>query len=174
MVATLLILARITLSLVLVPAIAAKSGRADHLAASISRWRIGPGAAARPAARSVVAAEVAILLTVSSGVGLRFGAMLAIALFGVIAVAAASVMVRHISTTCGCFKAGGNEQVNATTVVRALLLMAIAVAIAYWSDWSIGPDPRWSVALVVLVAPLCVAIIRRVVRPRYPTPIRAT
>lgn len=162
------------MSAVLVPSVAGKIGRIDALTATITRWRVVPGASARLVARSVVVAESIVLLTITSGVGLRFGALLAMALFGAVAVSAASVIARHISTTCGCFNAAGNERVNTTTVLRALLLVAITGLVAYWSDWSMGADPGWSVILIALVTPMCLAIVRRTVWPRCRAAVRAT
>lgn len=156
-----LLIARVALTMVLLPAAAVKMGRVDATAATIRRWKFVPPTAVRIVASLVAWTELSVLLAVSSGIALRLGALLAAALFASIAVAAASVVWRGINANCGCFKPSRVERVNRVTVVRACLLAAVAGGMAYSSDWSIWPNPAWSAALAVLTLPIWIVFLRR-------------
>lgn len=166
--------ARVTLVLMLVPAVNAKLWQTRRVSSAIGKWKLVPGQLALPLAWAVVLAELIVLLTLSAGIGLRFGAVVAVLLFGAIAVGAESVVLRRIATACGCFSLEGMEKVSHITVIRAAAIASLAGLVAYASDWSVRPSPVWSPIVIVLTIPLWLALIRRTVGRWNPLPVRSS
>ena len=166
--------ARIVLVFILVPAVGVKLGQTSRVSNAITKWRIVPRRSAVPLSRAVVLGELAVLLTLSTGIGLRFGAFVAVLLFGVIAAGAELVVLRGISTACNCFSLDGTERVTHITAIRAAVVAALASVLAYGSDWSLLPSTPWSPALLVFTIPLWIALVRRGVSSGSTVPLRSS
>jgi hypothetical protein len=160
--AGLVVASKLLIVLALVPAVSSKIGRGKRVAESLHRWKLVGRGLTLPLARIVIATELLLLLALSANVATKAAALLGVALFVGMAVAAASVVYRGIATTCTCFSLEGTERVTSATVVRAAGLALLAGVVAAGSDWAIRPGLDWSSILLVLTIPLWIVLARRV------------
>jgi hypothetical protein len=58
---------------------------------------------------------------------------LAAALLGLFSAVVASVVLRGLSASCGCFGPGDNEPATWLTVLRDVGLLALSIYLAWWS-----------------------------------------
>jgi putative oxidoreductase len=110
---------------------ALKLGDANAFAIEIHNYQLLP-ALAPALAVTLPTIELALGAALIAGrwPWVRAGALCAVGVLGVFTVAVASVVVRGINITCGCFGAGSGP-VTILTVLRDVALLA-AGALLYW------------------------------------------
>lgn len=140
-----------------------REGR-DVLTASILAYKIVPGGCIRPLAASLPPTELAVglsLVLVLPGPWPWF----AIAILGMYTVAVISVIVRRMTTECGCFGSVFRTQANWVVVVRnvAMMLMLLPAAVL-----GVSHSVLWWAGWVLLGVAGLVAVIRLFPRRRLP------
>jgi putative oxidoreductase len=97
-------------------------------AESVANYRIVPPALVPAAAAAVIGIEIAAGLALVANVWARAAAWVLAGLLAVYTVGLTSAFARGIDLACGCF--GGNAPATGWTVLRDVVLLALAVGVA--------------------------------------------
>jgi putative oxidoreductase len=97
-------------------------------AESVANYRIVPPALVPAAAAAVIGVEIAAGVALVANVWARAGAWVLAGLLAVYTVGLTSAFARGIDLACGCF--GGNAPATGWTVLRDVVLLALAVWVA--------------------------------------------
>jgi uncharacterized membrane protein YphA (DoxX/SURF4 family) len=97
-------------------------------AESVANYRIVPPALVPAAAAAVIGVEIVAGAALLLNVWARASAWVLAALLAVYTVGLSSALVRGIDLACGCF--GGNDLATWWTVLRDVVLLAMAVGVA--------------------------------------------
>ena len=97
-------------------------------AESVANYRIVPPALVSAAAAFVVGIEIVAGVALLANVWARAAAWVLAALLAVFTAGLTSALARGIDLACGCF--GGNSPATGWTVLRDVLLLALAVLVA--------------------------------------------
>jgi putative oxidoreductase len=97
-------------------------------AESVANYRIVPPALVPAAAAAVVGIEITASLAILANVWTRAAAWVLAALLAVFTAGLSSALARGIDLACGCF--GGSSPATWSTVLRDLVLLALAVLVA--------------------------------------------
>jgi uncharacterized membrane protein YphA (DoxX/SURF4 family) len=121
-----------------------KIGHFDALAVTIASYRLPLLSPPVISALSVAVPLVEVLMGAYILIGLytRAVAMIALVEFVVFAAAIASVVIRHIPATCGCFGPGDTRPAGWEEVGRDLALAAVAAFIAWRAPGALALDRR--------------------------------
>jgi len=119
---------RVALGLLFLWAAASKVPDLAAFAQDVANYRIVPPALVPYAAAAVVGIEIVTGIALVTGIAARPAAILASILLIAFIAFLAQALLRGIDLRCGCF--GGNEPATWWTVLRDLLLLAAAIAIA--------------------------------------------
>ncbi|MBV8602786.1 MAG: DoxX family membrane protein [Candidatus Eremiobacteraeota bacterium] len=136
--------ARVLVGGLLLVAGALKIGHFDALASTIASYRIpflAPQLIA-PLSVAIPLAEVVMGAYVLIGLYTRTAAALAAAEFGIFAAAIASVVLRGIPASCGCFGPGDTRPASWEEVARDLALAAVAAFIVWRAPGALALDRR--------------------------------
>jgi len=120
--------ARLLLGALFVWASATKIPDMAAFAESVANYRIVPPVLVPAAAAAVVGVELAAGVALLANVWTRAAAWVIAALLAVFTVGLSSALARGIDLACGCF--GGNAPATRWTVLRDLVLLALAVLVA--------------------------------------------
>ncbi|MDE2261790.1 MAG: methylamine utilization protein MauE [Gammaproteobacteria bacterium] len=117
--------ARLLGALVFVAAVGGKIRHRHELAGVVANYRLLPQRLAAPAAWMIVGLECLAALSLISGLRLRTGAVLSIALLGGFALAMSINLARgRREVDCGCFQSGLRLRLSAALVARNAVLAA--------------------------------------------------
>ena len=108
-------------------------------AESVANYRIVPPALVPAVAAAVVGVEIAAGVALLLNVWARAAALVLSALLAVFTGGLASALARGIDLSCGCF--GGNAPATWWTVLRDVVLLGLAVAVAISSPPSPARAP---------------------------------
>ena len=97
-------------------------------AESVANYRIVPAALVSATAAMVVGVEIAASVALLANLWARAAALVLAGLLAVFTVGLASALARGIDLACGCF--GGSAPATWWTVLRDLVLLALALAVA--------------------------------------------
>jgi uncharacterized membrane protein YphA (DoxX/SURF4 family) len=112
--------------LVFAAAVGGKIKHRHELAGVVANYRLLPQGLAGLAAWVIVGLESLAALSLISGVWLRAGAALAVALLGAFALAIAINLARgRREIDCGCFQSGLRQRLSAALVARNIMLAAL-------------------------------------------------
>lgn len=112
-------------ALVFATAAAGKLRHRHELAGVLANYRMLPEPLAAPAAWMVVALEILVALSLSSGMWLEAGTVLAIGLLCLFVLAIGVNLARgRREIDCGCFQSGLRQRLSAGLIVRNLVLAA--------------------------------------------------
>lgn len=112
--------------------------------------------AKRTVALSLPALEAALGLALASGAWPRLLSMLALVLFVGFALFSAYSVIRRIDAPCHCFGALSHARVGPSTLLRALLLAAMAGISAVLQTTPTTRDAHWSLIFLTVVSCACV------------------
>lgn len=130
-----LLVGRVLILFFLVPALWIKVSSPRRFEAGLRTWRVLPLRAVRAGAFCVIAAEILVVFSLASGIGLSLGAMVGAWMFGAFAAGASSVVWRGIATSCSCFSLDLRERVSWLTAARSATLALVCGTLA----WSASP-----------------------------------
>ena len=133
---------RIAIGLLLIVAGGLKIGHFADLASVIAAFRLLPSFLVAPMAIALPFFEVGLGLYLVAGFCTRAAALLATIEFAVFAAAIASVVVRGIPTSCGCFGPADATPASWLDVVRDLALTALAAFVAWRAPGMLAVDRR--------------------------------
>jgi uncharacterized membrane protein YphA (DoxX/SURF4 family) len=134
--------ARVLGALVFASAAVGKLRHRHELAGVVANYRIVPRRLAAPVAWTTVGLEILVAFSLASGVRLRAGAALSIALLCGFALAMAVNLARgRREIDCGCFQTGLRQRLSAGLVVRNLLLCAMVLPALATAAPIVGPLP---------------------------------
>lgn len=133
---------RIGLGLLLIAAGALKIGHFADLASVIAAFRLLPGVLVAPLSIALPFFEVALGLYMVVGFCTRTAALVATLEFAVFAAAIASVVIRGIPTSCGCFGPADAAPASWFDVGRDLALTALAAFVAWKAPGMLAVDRR--------------------------------
>jgi uncharacterized membrane protein YphA (DoxX/SURF4 family) len=128
---------RIALAGVLVWAAVPKLLDPATFATDIANYRLVPESWAGPIAVMLPVLELVIGGAILAGLEARGAAIIAAVMLVVFSVAMGQAMARGIDLECGCFGSASESEVGWTSIVRNVLLVALAAVIAY------APDVSW-------------------------------
>ena len=112
-------------TLVFATAVAGKITYRHELAGVVANYRLLPEALAVPAAWGIVALETLVVLSFAGGLYLKVGAVIAIALLSLFALAMGINLARGRSEIdCGCFQSGLRQTLSGGLIGRNLVLSA--------------------------------------------------
>ena len=131
--------ARILLGAIFLWASVTKVPDMAAFAESVANYRIVPPALVPAVAAAVVGVEIAAGVALVLNVWVRAAALVLSALLAVFTVGLASALARGIDLSCGCF--GGNAPATWWTVLRDVVLLGLAVAVAISSPPSPARAP---------------------------------
>ncbi len=97
-------------------------------AESVANYRIVPAGLVSVTAAMVVGVEILASVALIANVWSRGAALILAGLLAVFTVGLASALARGIDLACGCF--GGNDPATWWTVLRDLVLLALALGVA--------------------------------------------
>jgi len=97
-------------------------------AESVANYRIVPAGLVSVTAAMVVGVEITASVALLANVWARGAALILAGLLAVFTVGLASALARGIDLACGCF--GGNAPATWWTVLRDLVLLALALGVA--------------------------------------------
>ncbi len=120
--------ARLLLGALVLWASATKVPDMGAFAESVANYRIVPAALVSATAAMVVGVEIAASVALLANLWSRAAALVLAALLAVFTVGLASALARGIDLACGCF--GGNDPATWWTVLRDLVLLALALGVA--------------------------------------------
>ena len=130
--AVLTLVLRVVLGVMLIVAGVLKAHDGAAVTAStIAAYRILPPAIVAPLGLFLPYFEMGLGGYLLFGLFTRTAAMIAAAQFGVFAIAVASLVIRRIPASCGCFGAGQNVPPSWGHVAFDVLLAALSLVIAY-------------------------------------------
>ncbi len=121
-------LARLALAGIFLYAAGTKVPDMGAFAESVANYRIVPAVLVPVTAAVVVGVEIAASLALLVRRWARAAALLLAALLGVFTVGLATTLARGIDIACGCF--GGNDPATWWTVLRDVVLVALALGVA--------------------------------------------
>jgi uncharacterized membrane protein YphA (DoxX/SURF4 family) len=101
----------------------------SRFAPAVRDYRLIPDALVRPVSSLLPGIEIAAALLLGLGLIIRPSALLLAALLVIFAIAVAVNLARGRKVDCGCF-AGRGQPISSATLVRALALGAISLAVA--------------------------------------------
>lgn len=127
--------ARLVLGALFVWASATKVPDMAAFAESVANYRIVPPALVPATASAVVGVELLAGLALLANRWTRAAALLLAVLLAVFTAGLASALIRGIDLACGCF--GGNAPATWWTVLRDVILLALAAFVA----WTSRPPP---------------------------------
>jgi len=123
---------RLALGLLFLWAAVSKVPDLAAFAQDVANYRIVPPALVPYAAAAVVGIEIVTGIALVTGIAARSAAILASILLVAFTAFLAQALLRGIDLRCGCF--GTNESASWWTVLRDLLLLAAALAVARLGD----------------------------------------
>jgi len=133
--------ARLVLGALFLGASATKVPDMAAFAESVANYRIVPPALVPAAAAAVVGIEITASLAILANVWTRAAAWVLAALLAVFTAGLSSALARGIDLACGCF--GGSSPATWSTVLRDLVLLALAVLVASSARGrTASPSPR--------------------------------
>ena len=133
---------RVALGVVFLAAGLLKASHPELLAATIAAFRILPEPVIAPLAIALPYFEMILGGYLIAGLFTRAAAYVAAAQLAGFAAAIASVVVRGISTSCGCFGPSDTAPASWVDVARDLALAAAAVVVALRAPGSFALDRR--------------------------------
>lgn len=139
---TLVLVLRLGIGGVLLVAGALKIGHADDLASTIAAFRLLPSVFIGPLAVGLPFFEVGLGAYLLVGLYTRVAALIALIEFVVFGAAVASVVVRGIPTSCGCFGPGDTAPASWMDVARDALLALLAAFVAWRAPGMLAVDRR--------------------------------
>jgi len=133
--------ARLILGALFLWASATKVPDMAAFAESVANYRIVPPALVPAAAAAVVGIEIVAGVALLANAWARAAAWLLAALLSVFTAGLASALLRGIDLACGCF--GGSSPATGWTVLRDVVLLALAVLVAATARRRVSPpSPR--------------------------------
>ena len=126
-----ILVARLVIGGVLLAAGALKIGHVDWLAGQIASYRILPAVLIAPLAIALPLFEIVLGAYLLIGLYTKVAAWIAVAEFVLFAAAIASVVLRGIPASCGCFGPGDVRPASWLEVGRDLALALVAAFIAW-------------------------------------------
>ncbi len=133
---------RVALGAVFLAAGLLKVSHPEFLAATIAAFRILPEAVIAPLAVALPYFEMILGGYLIVGLFTRVAALVAAAQLAAFAAAIASVVVRGIPTSCGCFGPSDTAPASWVDVARDLALAAVAILIALRAPGILALDGR--------------------------------
>lgn len=141
--ASLLVAARLSLALALIPAAVAKLLDRRRFTAGIVDYRIVPEPVASALGIVIPVAELGIGLGLVAGIAPAIVGPAATALFVVFTIAVAVNLRRGRSIACNCFGIAATSTIGAGTIVRNCFMLALCVCVAVLGAL-IVPLDRWA------------------------------
>jgi uncharacterized membrane protein YphA (DoxX/SURF4 family) len=133
--------ARLVLGALFLWASATKVPDMAAFAESVANYRIVPPALVPAAAAALVGVEMVAGIALLANVWARGAAWVLAALLALFTVGLSTALARGIDLACGCF--GGNSPATWWTVLRDVVLLALAVLVALTArPRSPSPSPR--------------------------------
>jgi uncharacterized membrane protein YphA (DoxX/SURF4 family) len=119
-----------------------KIGSPNELAATIAAFRILPTMFVAPLAIFLPLFEIGLGLYLITGLFARIAAMIAFAEMIIFAIAIASVVIRGITVSCGCFGPADTAPATWVDVVRDVVFACLALPIILWPSGRLSLDER--------------------------------
>jgi uncharacterized membrane protein YphA (DoxX/SURF4 family) len=137
-------LARLVVGGVFLAAGVLKVGHAALFASELAAMRIVPSHLIAPIALVLPFFEIALGAYVLAGLYVRVAALVALVQLAILAGVVASVVLRHLPVSCGCFGPGDTSSASWADVARDVALALIALVVARRQPDRFTLDAVWA------------------------------